>query len=516
MKEAILDGYILNPINGIFPVSAKMLFELPENILEGFEGDTGYEDDDDAQEVKYSIRKKRIYDNKDRIDAIAKFVVDRLVSTVYHQIKGYAKAMLAVSSIPAAIKYKKACEKYFNEITANKKYERFKEAPIYIVYSENQDYPSSNSLNGGLSEKKVLQNLKKLKKNGLIIVVDKLQTGFDEPFLHTLFLDKEIRAINAIQTISRVNRTLPPNWKKHDCKIVDFSYKNVNCANIKTAFEHFSNVVVSDFEPLKDEEKLEEFYRTLKNHELFKGYFEAFEKYQNQESNINTVLDIEDGFHTFITGNQSDAKALKKLINKYFNILNLIVFVIDLDKKYSEENFLQFWRRFNYEYNNLNRTDEIIDDVEIFFDNRIGIVAPPEEDNKPKKPKGEGTGESGKQYKFDILKAIEKRNQEEKAIEELIIDFEKKIDQFFTYVKTDNSGIRIIAKMQAQGNAFDQEEIYSDFAKVYRKFIRRNKNLGEFFERETSDSLNQLCDDFERNLKKDYYFDDSLDIASEP
>lgn len=80
-----------------------------------------------------------------------------------------------------------------------------------------------------------------------MIVVAKLQTGFDEKKLHTLFLDKEIKGISAIQTISRVNRTAK---YKNDCKIVDFSYNNVNVQNIKDAFEHFSDVVVSDFDPL--------------------------------------------------------------------------------------------------------------------------------------------------------------------------------------------------------------------------------------------------------------------------
>jgi type I restriction enzyme R subunit len=88
-----------------------------------------------------------------------------------------------------------------------------------------------------------------LNKNGLMIVVAKLQTGFDEKKLHTLFLDKEIKGISAIQTISRVNRTTK---YKNDCKIVDFSYNNVNVQNIKDAFEYFSNVVVSDFDPFGD------------------------------------------------------------------------------------------------------------------------------------------------------------------------------------------------------------------------------------------------------------------------
>jgi type I restriction enzyme R subunit len=520
MREAIEDKYILNPIKGIVPVSAKMFFELPDNEIQGFEGDLGYEtipDDTDTgideNGQKYAIRKKKIYENEERIQAVSKFVVERLVSTVYHQIRGTAKAMLAVSSIKSAIRYKKYTEQYFKVIAQQKKYERFKDAPIYIVYSESQDHPSSNSLNNGRSEQKVLQNFA-IKKNGLIIVVDKLQTGFDEPKLHTLFLDKEIRGINAIQTISRVNRTTK---YKNDCKIIDFSYKNINVKNIRSAFEHFSNVVVSDFDPLGDEEKLDIFYRDLKKHNLFLGHFEAFVKYEQGDKNIDTIIELENSFANYITGNSKESKELKTKINQYFKILNLIEFVIELDKKYSNEHFIHFWRRFNYEYNNINKQEEIIDDVEIYFDNKIGIIAPvePKEKEGKNSVKGGSNGTSENKYKYNILKVIEKRNQEEEAIEELIKDFESKIDLFFNYLKSDSSGKRVVAKMQDEGSAFDSEEIYDDFAKIYRKFIRRNKNLGEFFIRETQDSLNQLCDDFERTLKTKYPENYQLRIAAE-
>lgn len=507
MREAIEDGYILNPIKGIVPVSAKMFFEIPDNELEGFEGDTGYEEipDDtdtgiDAQGKKYAIRKKKIYLNSDRIEAISKFVVERLVSTVYHNIRGTAKAMLAVSSIKAAIKYKKFIDKYFAEIVKQKKYERFKDAPIYIVYSSvSQENQNANSLNGGLSEEKVLQNFA-IKKNGLIIVVDKLQTGFDEPKLQTLFLDKEIRGINAIQTISRVNRTTK---YKNDCKIIDFSYKNVNVKNIKDAFEHFSNVVVSDFDPLGDEAKLSIYYTILKQSEVYTDYFPDFLKYEKKELDISAIMEIQNGFHDFMTAKKKEAKELKANINSYFKILNLIEFVIDIEPKFSEDYFLQFWRRFNNIYNAQNRPEEIIDDVEIYFDNKIGIIVPGEykkKDQKKQRITGEDNAPYGRQFKFDILKVIAKRNQEEEAIEELIKDFEAKIEKFFEYIRTDEAGIRIVAKMQDDGSAFDDEEIYEDFAKIYRKFVRRNKELGEFFIKETQDILHQLCDDFEKTL----------------
>ncbi len=507
MREAIEDGYILNPIKGIVPVSAKMYFEVPDNEIEGFEGDIGYDVIPDNTDTgideygkKYAIRKKKIYENTQRIEAVSKFLVDRLVSSVYHNIRGTAKAMLAVSSIPAAIKYKGFIDKYYKEIAKDKKYERFAEAPIYIVYSDSQEHKSCSSLNDGLNEKTVLQNFK-LAKNGLIIVVDKLQTGFDEPKLHTLFLDKEIKGINAIQTISRVNRTTK---YKNDCKIVDFSYKNINVKNIKDAFEHFSNVVVSDFDPLGNEEKLIELLKSLSSNNVFKAHFSAF-KSHNTTPDVTLIVGIENAIDEFIKGSKEEAKRIKSEVLQYFKILNLIEFVIVLDPKFSESLFIDFWRKYNMLYNQINKQAEVIDDVEIYFDNRIGIIAPKEPKEKENKPKNTSPTDSTQpnKFKYNILKVIEKRNQEEEAIEELIVEFENKITAFFDYIKEDANGQRLIAKIKDEGSAFSQNEIYLDFSRLYRRYTIKNKDLGDFFKRETKDILNQLCDDFERSIDSD-------------
>jgi len=352
----------------------------------------------------------------------------------------------------------------------------------------------------------VLQNFK-IAKNGIIIVVDKLQTGYDEPKLHTLFLDKEIRGINAIQTISRVNRTTK---HKNDCKIVDFSYKNINVKNIKAAFEHFSNVVVSDFDPLGDEEKLVDIYKDLKGEDLFKKHFEAFKLYNEGKGDVQVIVNLENDFDNFIRDNEKEAKQIKSKILKYFKILNLIEYVIELDKIYSEEVFLEFWQRYNIIYNQIYKSKDIIDDVEIYFDNRIGIVAPKDEKEKDGKLKNPTPteGDQPNKFKYNILKVIEKRNQEEEEIEALIKDFEEKITLFFEYLKSDADGKRLIAKINAKGGSFSQEEILKDFSILYRKFTIRNKELGEFFKRETKDILTQLYDDFERTLKSGYERDD--------
>ena len=133
--------------------------------------------------------------------------------------------------------YFKEIKALLNEKTQLPEYERFNNARVYIVYSQNQEAIPAHTLcsdekESYADESKVI-NAFKADKNGIMIVVDKLQTGFDEPKLHTLFLDKEVSGINAVQTLCRVNRTTKG---KNDCLVIDFSINNINIENITMAF----------------------------------------------------------------------------------------------------------------------------------------------------------------------------------------------------------------------------------------------------------------------------------------
>ncbi len=493
MKEAIEDGFILNPLKNIVPVASKMLFDLPSNPLEGF------------TEIDFKdAQKKQVYENRDRINAISKYVADLLVKDVYRQIRGTGKAMLAVYSIKSAIAYKEAVTTHFNELVKLPKYEKYAEAPIHIVYSSNQDEQSATGLNEGLSEEKVLQNFT-LKKNGLIIVVDKLQTGFDEKKLHTLFLDKEIRGISAIQTISRVNRTAK---HKNDCKIVDFSYNNVNVQNIKDAFEHFSDVVVSDFDPFGDKKVLDILLVELirsdtydKFYNVFMGVYKDPIKREQPES----YLDFESSLKKYIEANPQRTADTKAKAAQYFTILNRIEFVIALEPKYSESSFLFFWRKFNTLYNILNRSEDVKDPIEVYFDNQIGMVEVVAEETKKKKkkPTEVATGSTpGPGGQYDILAIIAARNEQEEKIGSLILEFESKISDFFEYVKKSPEGERLIIKIKSH---VSENEIYDDFSKVYRKYraLYRTK-AGNYFFKETEDLVDKLCDDFEAQVRNEW------------
>lgn len=490
MKEAIEDGFILNPLKNIVPVASKMQFDLPSNELEGFT-EPNYKDAD----------KKDIYENRERIDAIAKYVADLLVKDVYRQIRGTGKAMLAVYSIKAAIAYKQAVTQHFNELVKQPKYAKYADAPIHVVYSSNQDEQSATRLNDGLTEEKALESFA-LKKNGLIIVVAKLQTGFDEKRLHTLFLDKEIKGIAAIQAISRVNRTAK---YKNDCKIVDFSYNNVNVQNLKDAFEHFSDVVISDFDPFSDQRVLDILFTELKKSDIYVEFFMAFLtlfKDDANRTNPEKYLDLESSIEKYIRANPNRTADTNAKAAQYFTILNRIEYVITLDEKYSEFAFLEFLKLFNTLYNRLNRTDDVKDAIEVYFDNQIGIIEVETTEPEPKKKKVTKVAEATGTYsihQFDVLAILEARNKQEDLKGERIREFGAKINDFFAYIRTSAEGKRLIVKIHSN---VSEDEIYDDFAKIYRRYkIFYQKTVGDYFFKEMEDLVNKLCDDFEVTVR---------------
>ncbi|MBU3178424.1 DEAD/DEAH box helicase family protein [Clostridium estertheticum] len=490
MKEAIEDGYILNPLKNIVPIASKMLFDVPSNSLSGF------------TEMEYKdAQKKQIYENRDRINAISKYVAELLVMDVYPKIHGAAKAMFAVHSIKAAIAYHGEITKHFNKLVKDPKYSKYSEAPIHIVYSSNQDEQSAMSLNGGLTEEKVMESFAAPKNNGLIIVVAKLQTGFDEKKLHTLFLDKEIRGISAIQTISRVNRTMN---NKNECKIIDFSYNNVNVQNIKDAFEHFSDVVVSDFDPFGDKKILDLLLIELKKSESFNKFFSVFVaiyKDKEKRDEEDSYVEFEKSLKEYIDKNPNTTADTKAKAAQYFTILNRIEYVINLDAKYSEQSFLFFWRKFNAIYNSMIRNIEKKDSIEVYFDNQIGIIEVTTEDAKEEKKRPTKIAETPGAYsvhQFDILAIIEARNEHEAKTGLLIDNFESKIKEFFDYISNAAEGARLMVKIKSH---VSEAEIYEDFRKIYKRYsILYRKSIGEYFFKEMDDLVNKLCDDFEKYL----------------
>lgn len=513
MKEAIKDGYILDPTKHIISVPAKMYFEVPESILT-----------ESHDPKKYGLCKQKIYENKERMKAISAFIVNRLLNLVYTKIRGTGKAMLAVTSIPIAIEYCNIIRQMMKAKTSLDKYAKYKDAPIAIVYSKNQDYPDSKLMNDGVAEEKVIADFKSA-KNGLIIVVDKLQTGFDEPKLHTLFLDKEIHDINAIQTISRVDRMCK---YKTECHIIDFSFNSENEKNIKQAFLKYSDVVVSDFNPQSELRVVEDIFKSLKSHELFVKWFRTYVESKGDLSrHVDVAMDMGNDFRQWIkdaikrfgefmaanpelaegdegTSGTDDAEKLRAMISQYTSRITLLEGVLDIPADYTEENFIDFWRRYCEIYRDAMGKRESGIAITADYDGLIGLTVDTEleepeggEDDKDGDSEDDDTGKKCKKKKkgdsdADIIAMIERLNEKSDAEAESVEYWRGVMNQFFTFLKSGAEGESFIAKISDGYVHFSREEIENDYAKLCRRFIRTNKgesNLISKFIKENSEYL---------------------------
>ncbi|MBQ0057488.1 MAG: type I restriction endonuclease subunit R [Bacteroidales bacterium] len=508
MKEAIDDGYILDPTKHIIPISIKMKYDLPESedYVPSILGDN------DGVEDKYSIRKELIYQNEDRMHYIANMVVDRLLTVTYTKIHGTGKGMLAMSSIPLAIKILGFIRERMKERCELPRFKRFADAPVCIVYSDSQKYESSASLNNNVPEEKVIANFKSA-KNGLIIVVDKLQTGFDEPKLHTLFLDKEIRDINAIQTISRVDRSCKG---KTDCHIIDFSVDNVNLKNIKDAMKKYCGLTVSDFDPKEEGAALSKLYVTMMDHPLTRQWLKPFvdSKKKSQAEQNTFCLEMESAFRQWIkdametfeaeklrvwsnpgaipTMTKDPSKSLRDLLGEFYGIIELLDGVMDIEEKYKDKDLYDFCYRYYAIYRAEHPREPQGTDIDVEFDegeftsrlvkdesDRVVYVDPvdPESGEEGQdstdngKDKRERKKSIPKKGEIDWVKVIETMNEVEDMKDEEL-DFWKDVtSRFFYMMKGDEDFMAMI-----QDSKFERTEIDTAYRKQVNTFVRRNKS----------------------------------------
>jgi type I restriction enzyme R subunit len=138
--------------------------------------------------------------------------------------------MIVTKSIIAAIKYKQAFDEYLKEIKSP-----YKAIVAFSGKKENKgvEYDETSMNNFDSYKNDIPKNFKK-KEYRFLIVANKYQTGFDQPLLHTMYVDKKLRGVQTVQTLSRLNRAFKP-YKK-DTFVLDF-YNTAE--EIKEAFDPY-------------------------------------------------------------------------------------------------------------------------------------------------------------------------------------------------------------------------------------------------------------------------------------
>ncbi|MEI7677475.1 MAG: type I restriction endonuclease subunit R, partial [Bacteroidales bacterium] len=161
------------------------------------------------------------------------------------------KAMLVTSSRANAVKYKKAFDEYLHKINSPYK--------SIVAFSGEVDGQTEASLNGFSSASIPVE----FEKNEyrFLIVANKFQTGFDQPLLHTMYVDKKLGGVNAVQTLSRLNRSHP---LKKDTFVLDFAN---TVEEIENAFKpYYESTILGE---ATDPNKLFDLQDALDNYQVY-------------------------------------------------------------------------------------------------------------------------------------------------------------------------------------------------------------------------------------------------------
>ncbi len=226
MKQAIQEAFILDVLKSFTPVDSY--FRLVKTVP----GDPEFD-------VKRARKKLRRYveSHDHAIRLKAEIMVDHFHEQVIalNKIAGEARAMVVTGGIQLALQYFFAIRTYLEERKSPYK--------AIVAFSGEHDYGgarvSEASLNGFPSS--MIPDKISSDPYRFLVCADKFQTGYDEPLLHTMYVDKILSGIRAVQTLSRLNRAYPG---KHDVFVLDF----VNDPEIiKEAFaDYYRTTVLSE------------------------------------------------------------------------------------------------------------------------------------------------------------------------------------------------------------------------------------------------------------------------------
>lgn len=271
MKQAIEEGFILDVLRYYTPYSSYY------RILKTSADDPEY----DKKKAQGKLR-AYVEAQPETIEKKAEIIVEHFCSKVYMKIGGKARAMLVTSSIERAIEFYKVITRMLEE--RNSPYRAIVAFTDKMIDGK---LVTESSLNGFPSAE--IEKRMEDEPYRILIVANKFQTGYDQPLLHTMYVDKQLSGVKAVQTLSRLNRCHP---KKQDTFVLDFAN---DPEMIQKAFQDYYKMTVLVGE--SDVNKLNDLTETI----------EGF--------NFYTQADIERVAELKLTGNDDDRPTMDAVLD---------------------------------------------------------------------------------------------------------------------------------------------------------------------------------------------------------
>lgn len=248
MKQAIQEGFILDVLKYYTPIASY--YKLMKTVQ-----------DDPMFDKKRAQKKLRAFVESDSytISQKAEMMVEHFHEQVISKgkIGGQARAMVVTSSIPRCIEYYYALNKCLSA--------RHSPYKAIVAFSgehkyQGQEPPLTSAAMNGFPDAKIPKTLK-TDPYRILVVADMFQTGFDEPLLHTMYVDKMLYDIKAVQTLSRLNRCHP---MKHDTFVLDFANKP---EMIEQSFSRYYRTTLLSGET--DPNKLYDLIATMEEYQVY-------------------------------------------------------------------------------------------------------------------------------------------------------------------------------------------------------------------------------------------------------
>ena len=276
MKQAIEEGFIMDVLQNY--MTYKTSFKIAKTIPDNPEVPA-------SRAAKVIRRFEELHPYN--ISQKSQIIVETFLSTTAHAIGGRGKMMVVTSSRLAAVRYCHEIKRYIKE-------QGYDTIDVLAAFSGSVKDHDEEYTEAGLNIRKDGSHISEDQTKAefhdnfnVLIVAEKYQTGFDEPLLHTMIVDKKLRSVKCVQTLSRLNRICPG---KTDTFILDF----VNTADdIKDAFQPFYNETT-----LSEEINIDLIYQVQRELHEYMIY---------TQKDIDTVIDI------YISPNSQDSKAFGKM-----------------------------------------------------------------------------------------------------------------------------------------------------------------------------------------------------------
>ncbi|MGG2093976.1 type I restriction endonuclease [Bacillus sp. S13(2024)] len=330
MRQAIEEGFILDVLRNY--TTYKTFYKIAKQI-----------GDDPKVSKKQATKKLGQYVSlhPHNIAQKTEIIVEHYLNFTRHKIGGRAKAMVVTASRLHAVRYKIAFDKYIEKMG----YNDLKTVVAFSGTVKDGEIPYTEPDMNGFSERELPDKFNS-DEYKVLLVAEKYQTGFDEPLLHTMYVDKPLSGIKAVQTLSRLNRTCPG---KEDTFVLDF----VNDAeDIKASFQQYYETTglesVTDPNILYGLQQEIEPYQVFTEEEIqsvveleMKG---GFKKSVKDQTALNALIDkgVERYKNNLEKEEQEAFKAsATKFVRTYAFILQIATFIdVDLHKLYIYLNYL--------------------------------------------------------------------------------------------------------------------------------------------------------------------------------